>query len=369
MRPTRAEVDLNAIAKNLRYVRACVGRKPLIMAVVKANAYGHGSLRVARYVVHNDLAQYLGVAIVEEGIALRTARILHPILAFTAPEPSQLSLYAHYGIDAAVTSIAAAKALNKIGASAGRKASVHVKIDTGMGRLGIAPADALEFFRSLRQMEHIDVRGIFTHFATSDDKDLSYTRKQLKSFTTLRRELTGLGFDIPLAHCANSAAIMRVKDAALDMVRPGIMMYGYSPTGSRPAALEPAMSIRGKIGFIKCVPAGTPISYGRRYTTSRDTLIATVAAGYADGISRRLMNQMSVLIRGRKYPVVGTICMDQFMVDLGPSAEAVEGDDVTIIGRDNTARITAWDVAKTIGTIPYEVCCAVSERVPRIYHG
>jgi len=180
-----------------------------------------GLLRVARYVVHNDLAQYLGVAIVEEGIALRTARILHPILAFTAPEPSQLSLYAHYGIDAAVTSIAAAKALNKIGASAGRKASVHVKIDTGMGRLGIAPADALEFFRSLRQMEHIDVRGIFTHFATSDDKDLSYTRKQLKSFTTLRRELTGLGFDIPLAHCANSAAIMRVKDAALE----------YGPTG------------------------------------------------------------------------------------------------------------------------------------------
>ena len=311
----------------------------------------------------------MGVAIVEEGIALRTARILHPILAFTAPEPSQLPLYAHYGIDAAVFSIPAVKTLNKIGASAGRKMTVHVKIDTGMGRLGIAPADALEFFRALRQMEHIEVKGIFTHFAASDEKNLSYTRKQLKNFMMLRRELNSAGFDIPLAHCANSAAIMRVKDAALDMVRPGIMMYGYSPTGSRPAALEPAMSIRAKIGLIKCVPAGTSISYGRRYRTSRDTLIATVAAGYADGISRRMTNQMSVLIRGRKYPAVGTICMDQFMIDLGPSAEAVEGDDVTIIGRDNTVRITAWDVAKTIGTIPYEVCCAVSERVPRIYHG
>lgn len=369
MRPTRAEVDLSAIGKNLRFVRSCIGRKLLIMAVVKANAYGHGAARVARYVVQNDLAQYLGVAIIEEGIALRTAHILQPMLAFTAPDDSQLPLYAHYGVDAAVTSIGTAKLLNRLGAAAGKKMPVHVKVDTGMGRLGVMAEDAFGFFDALKRLEHVEVKGLFTHFATSDEKDLAFTRKQLRVFSQLRRELTDAGFSIPLAHCANSAAIMRIKDAAMDMVRPGIMMYGYSPTGSRPKELFPAMSIRAKIGLIKSVPAGASISYGRRYVTRRQTLIATVAAGYADGISRRLTNQMRVLIRGKKYPVVGTICMDQFMIDLGPSVEAVEGDEVTIIGSDGSARITAWDMAKTIGTIPYEVCCAISERIPRTYHG
>jgi alanine racemase len=369
MRPTHAEIDLRAINSNLKNIRKRIGQQPLIMAVVKANAYGHGVIPVAQSIVRHRTAQYFGVAIVEEGIELRQANITMPIQVFTAPMQVQLPLFIQYNLEPTLCDLSIARKLNALAREAGKSVAVHVKIDTGMGRIGIAPHDALKFVEAVMKLPNILIKGIWTHFATSDEHDLTFTHKQLSAFRSLITTMELKGIHIPLVHCANSGAILQMPDAYFDMVRPGIMMYGYTPSHEtrETVAIVPAMSLKAKIGFVKTVEKGTSISYARRYRTKKKTTIASLTVGYADGYFRTLTNKISVLIKGKLFPVAGTVCMDQIMVDVGNTSVRV-GDEVVLIGQSGTKQITAWDVADAVGTIPYEVTCAVSQRVPRIYH-
>ncbi len=369
MRPTYAEIDLSAIHHNLKQIQKKVGRRPLIMAVVKANAYGHGMVQVAKSILRDGIASSLGVAIAEEGMKLRESGIKSPILVLTAAPEPQLELFIKHRLQAAICSLPVAQKLDRLAAGFGRRGVVHVKVDTGMGRIGIAPEDTLAFVRQLKTMKHITVAGIFTHFATSDNRDLSFAQRQLSKFRAVLAELHAAGIDVPIKHCANSGAILQMPDSYFDLVRPGIMIYGYYPsravTSSLP--LRPAMSIRSRIEFMKTVAKGTSISYGRRYFTRSRTMIGSVAIGYGDGFSRRLTNKAGALVNGKKYPVVGTICMDQVMIDVGLRSSCKVGDRVTLMGRDGAREISCWQISEELGTIPYEVCCSVSDRVPRKY--
>ena len=368
MRPTFAEIDLRAINTNLKNIRKKIGGHPLIMAVVKANAYGHGVLPVVRSIIKNRSAQYLGVAIVEEGIELRKTKIRYPIHVFTAPLREQLGLYVRNDLEATICDNSIAKELNKIAGKQGKKASVHVKIDTGMGRIGVPAKDAIRFVESLSKYQNLFVKGIWTHFATSDEKDLSFANEQLRIFRSIVTALELKGIHIPLVHCANSGAILQMPDSYFDMVRPGIMMYGYTPSidTRKTVDLLPAMSLHARVGFVKTVEKGTSISYSRRFYSKKRTKIASVTVGYADGYFRTLTNKISVLMNGKRFSVAGTICMDQIMIDVA-NENVKAGDEVILIGRSGKDQISAWEISKAIGTIPYEVTCAVSQRVPRKY--
>ncbi len=369
LRPSRAEVDLEAIQHNLKQVRYRVGRGVKIMAVVKANAYGHGLLETTRALLGAG-ADYFGVAILEEGIQLREGGIETPILVFTPPFPNQAEAFLNYHLDVTVCALEAIDVLNALGSNRGRSVTVHVKVDTGMGRLGVDYRQAVEFTRYVDSMAYLKLKGIYTHFATADEADKGFANLQLSRFHDVVSSLRMAGVDIRWKHCANSAAILDMKDSFYDMVRPGIMLYGYYPSHetSESVSLQPALSLRSKITFLKKVDAGTSVSYGRKYITPSKTTIASVPIGYADGISRLLTNKVDALVNGRRYPVVGTICMDHVMLDVGTSDSVNIGDDVTFIGSDGDEKISAWDIADKLGTIPYEVCCSISARVPRVFH-
>jgi len=240
-----------------------------------------------------------------------------------------------------------------------------------MGRIGIEAKDAIKFVEKILKMSNLFIKGICTHFATSDEKNLTYANEQLKIFRSIVTELELRGIHIPLVHCANSGAIMQMPDSFFDMVRPGIMMYGYAPSNEfeTKLLLKPVLSLKAKIGFVKRVEQGQSISYNRRFITKKQTNIATVTVGYADGFFRLLTNNSFALIKGKRFPIVGTICMDQIMIDVGDEKLKI-GDDVVLIGKSGKEFITANDVATRIGTIPYEVICAISQRVPRKHiHG
>lgn len=339
------------------------------MAVVKANAYGHGMLPVVQSLLAHEAPDYFGVAIVEEAVELRSAGVTLPVLVFSSPSAQQLELYVRHGIDATICSLDTARRLNRIAAASGTTASVHIKVDTGMGRIGVAAADAPALFEAVSRLRHLRVQGLYMHFATSDEADLSFAHAQLERFRAVRSAIVATGAVIPLTHCANSGAIMQMPEATFDMVRPGIMMYGYPPSHDVRSrlVLAPAMSLKTAISFVKTVPKGTSISYNRRYLTSKKTTIATVPVGYADGIHRSLLNKAQAIVYGKKFPVVGTICMDQMMIDLGSNPEARAGDEVVLMGKVRKQSITAWDIADKAGTIPYEITCSISYRVPRRY--
>lgn len=368
MRPTVAEIDLRAIHTNLRNIRRTIGKQPLIMAVVKANAYGHGAVEVARSIIRNRTAQYFGVAIVEEGIELRAAKITGPIHVFTAPLKEQLQAYIDHDLEPTICDISIARRLNALAARSGKRVSVQIKVDTGMGRIGVAASDAVNFVQQLVRLKHLHLKGIWTHFATSDEHDLRYAHAQLQKFREVVTALELNGIHIPLVHSANSGAIMQMPESYFDMVRPGIMMYGYRPSleTRKSIVLRPAMSLKGKVGFVKQVEAGTSISYARRFVAKKKTTIASITVGYADGYFRTLTNKAFVLINGKRYPVAGTVCMDQIMVDVGNDSVKI-GDEVVLMGSNGPRTIDAWQIASAAGTIPYEVTCAVSQRVPRRY--
>lgn len=368
MRPTFAEINLEILNTNLKNIRKKIGQHPLIMAVVKANAYGHGVLPVVRSIIKNKTAEYFGVALVEEGIELRKENIRYPIHVFTMPHREQLNLFVSHDLEATICDLAIAQRLNTLAKQKGKKIAIHIKIDTGMGRIGVSMTGAVKFVESVSSMSNLFVKGIFTHFASSDESNLCFAHEQLKIFRTIVTQLELKGIHIPLVHCANSGAILQMEDSYFDMVRPGIMMYGYTPSHETNASvvIKPVMSLKAKVGFVKTVPKGTSISYSRRYFTEKTTTIASVTVGYADGYFRTLTNKISVLINGKKFPVVGTICMDQIMIDVG-NAKVNVGDEVVLIGKSKSKNISAWEISDSIGTIPYEVTCAVSSRVPRKY--
>ncbi len=366
-RPTVARIDLQSLTHNYNEVLQRVGGRK-ILAVVKAQAYGHGALRVSRHVLELG-ADMLGVALIEEGRELRAAGIKAPVLVMGAVFPEQAEAIAELGLTPVVYDMAVARAIADAAQKLKVTVAVHVKIDTGMGRIGISPAAAEGFIADLMSLGGITVQGLITHFADADLRDKRFASEQLDRFESVLKKLDSRGIAIPLRHAANSAAVLDYRRALFTMVRPGLMLYGYNPLeGEGPgAALRPVLSLVTRIVFLKKVPAGVPISYGRTFVTKRESVIATMPIGYADGYSRGLSNRGEAVVRGIRVPVAGRVCMDMTMLDVTDVPGVSIGDEVVLIGSQVNERITAIDIAVKTGTISYEVLCGISSRVPRVY--
>ena len=367
VRPSRAEVDLSAIAYNLSGIRNKIGVSTKILAVVKANAYGHGDIAVSRF-IEKKFADYFGVAIVEEGIALRSAGITKPILVFTLPVRNQLAPFLDFGLEPTICSVEEADLLQRSAQRRRKTIPVHLKIDTGMNRIGVKPQNLEPLLAALARMRRIEIKSVYTHFATAEEQDKTFTLRQFELFQQSLEMLRHHGIEPELTHCANSSAILELPQTYCTMVRPGITMYGYYPSHSisRSISLRPAMSVTTNVAMVKSIEAKESVSYGRRFIASSRTTIATLPVGYGDGYSRLLSGKSEVLIHGTRYPVVGTICMDMMMVNVG-NADVAVGDRAVMVGKDNGQEISCWDLADKLGTIPYEILCGFSARIPRTY--
>ncbi|MEA2101643.1 MAG: alanine racemase [Thermodesulfobacteriota bacterium] len=365
MRPTRVIIDLCAIRENMEAIKQYT--KTRIMMAIKADAYGHGAHETGRYVQDEGLAQSFGVTSIEEGVDLRENGIDLPVLIFSLINPAKEDVdhVFRYDLTPSVADVPLVHALKKGAERWQRPINVHVKTDTGMGRLGQGPDDTLGFLETLVKTEGIRISGLYTHFPVSDTPDNAFTSSQIKVFRELIQRARNQGIDPGICHCANSGAVLDHPASYMDMVRPGIMCYGLYPSGqaTRYPAIRPAMTMRSEIMFVKRVKKGRSLSYGLTYTVSKDTYIATIPVGYADGYPWALHGKAKVLIEGRKYSIAGRICMDMCMIDLGDDLYA-PGQEVILFGEKT---ITAEDVAAWAGTIPYEITCNMSRRVPRTY--
>lgn len=369
IRPIWLEINLDAIAHNVKKIRQIVGKNTQIIAVVKANAYGHGAIEVSETLLENGVTM-LGVGVIEEGIVLREAGIKAPILICGLTTNEQLESLVMYNLTATVCDLRAVRILSRIASEKKKKARIHVKIDTGMGRLGIPSEDTLNFVKKISLMENIEIEGIFTHFAATNEEDGNYTRKQFEKYKKALLELERGGINIPLKHVANSTTILNSYRFHLNAVRPGVIVYGLfpSPRTKQIVQLRPAAEFKTKIIFLKEVPAGKSIGYGRTYTTTKPTRIATLPVGYADGYSWLLSNKGEVLVRGERAPIMGRICMDLCMIDVTHIGGVQTGDEIVLWGKQGSEMISAEEVAQKIGSIVYEVICMVDkERVPKVF--
>ena len=367
MRPTRAEINLGAIAFNLQGIRRQVAPAG-IMAVVKADAYGHGALQVSRVALEEG-ASYLAVAVIDEAIALRKAGIEAPLLVFGGFSHEDARLFVDWELDATVFDRQGLALISQAARKRNRPVRVHVKADTGMGRLGVDFREAVPFIEMVRNTEGVELVGLYTHFATSDALDKSYANLQLLRYKSLIDELASKGIRIPLKHTANSGAILDMPGSWFDLVRPGIMMYGHYPSAETTGSVEihPAMSFKTAVIQVKQIERGQSVSYGRTFIADRLMTIATLPVGYADGYNRLLSNRGEVLIRGRRFPVAGRVCMDLIMAAAGAGDEIRTGDEVVLFGRQGDEEISVASICELLGTIPYEVTCWISKRVPRVY--
>ncbi|ABO51369.1 alanine racemase [Desulforamulus reducens MI-1] len=367
--PIWAEINLEAIRHNIKEIRKMVGPNREIMAVVKANGYGHGAVPVARVALEAG-ATRLAVARLSEAQELRRAGLKVPILLLGYISPDQIGDALEYNVTLTVFRFDLAKKIAAIAQGRGQRATVHLKVDTGMGRIGFTPdEEGLAEITAVCALNGLDVEGIYTHFATADEQDKSYTRWQFKRFMLVLNRLEEQGITFSLRHCANSAAIMEFPETYLDLVRPGIILYGLYPSeevDKGKLLLQPAMTLKARITHVKKVNSGTKISYGCTYTVPQETDIASLPLGYADGYPRLLSSKGQVLVKGKRARVVGRVCMDQCMVDVGHIAEVKVHDEVIIFGG---AELPVEEVATWLGTINYEVVCWVGSRVPRVYIG
>ena len=366
---THARVHLGNIRDNLRAIRAAVGPERKVLIAVKANGYGHGAVEVSRMAEDTGTADWLGVATVPEGQQLREAGLRLPILKLGPTFPWEMRAAIEAGITLAICSREEAEAVAVAVREASRPASVHLKVDTGMGRVGVSPAEAPELARFIVDLPGVVLEGVFTHLPVSDAADGTWTREQILRFRTIAGLVQEASMRRLLVHCANSGAILGHDSAWLDMVRPGIMIYGFRPDPETPATipLKPGMSLLTRVSFVKKVARETAVGYGRTWVAPVDTFIATIPAGYADGFNRLFSNRGRVLIGGKSYPLVGRVCMDQSMVDLGPETDVKVGDEVVLMGRSGEAEISCEEWAAELGTITYEVTCQVNPRVVRVY--
>jgi len=361
VRPTWVEVDHSAIAHNVAAL-AAVAAPAAVCAVVKADGYGHGAVPVARTALAAG-AEWLAVALVEEATELRAAGIDAPVLVLSEARPEDLATCADLGLRVTVYTPAGVAAA----AAVGRPLRVHLKVDTGMHRVGAAPGDALGLARAVAAAPTLELEAVWTHCAVADEPERSFTAEQLARFDAVLAELAAAGIDVPMTHAANSAGAIAHPAARRDLVRLGIATYGIDPSPALAGAvdLRPALRLRSAVTFVKPVAAGEGVSYGLHHTFPRDTTVATVPIGYADGVRRRLgLLHQEVLIGGRRHPIVGVVTMDQLMVDCGDAPVAV-GDEVVLIGRQGEEEITAAEWATRLGTIPYEITCALGPRLPR----
>lgn len=367
-RPTWVEIDLSALKHNIEAIKKWVGTQVNIIGVVKADAYGHGDYEVCK-VLQNHGVETLGIAILEEGIHLRTKGILTPLLLLGGIFEDQIDAIIRYNLMPTVYDLKLAGAISQRAHYFSRNMKVHVYVDTGMGSIGVKHNKAVEFVKALKTMQNIIVDGIFTHCSSSDEKDPSYTNLQIKRFKDVLAGLEEIKLHIPFRHMANSGAIIGHPDAHLNTVRPGLSLYGMYPAEevSRNIRIRPVMSFKTKIVHIKDMEAGDVVGYGRTCRITKPSRIATLPLGYDDGYNRLLSNQGKVIIRGIKAPIVGRVCMDQCFVDVSIIRDASVGDEVALYGSQGRETITVESVAKQLNTIPYEITCNISKRVPRIY--
>lgn len=374
-RPTRAEIDLDALCSNYRNFRKALPAEMKLLACVKANAYGHGAVTIARELERAG-ADYLSVAFLDEALELRSAGITMPILVlgYTPPHGVHKAWEQHITLN--LFSDEVLEAIEQLDpAEFGHKLKVHIKIDSGMGRLGLLTAEeAVAFILRLRRLSHVEVEGLFTHFATADERNKSYALEQYGRFQKVVDALRKEGIDIPVIHTGNSAIAIDMPELSINMVRIGISIYGLYPSdevGKERVELSPILTLKTEIVWVKTLPPNSAISYGSRYVTSGEEIIGTLPIGYADGYSRMLGGKVEVLVRGRRVPVVGTICMDQCMVSLESLAEEAEeiqaGEEVVLIGQQSGSVITADELATKLGTIHYELVCMLAHRVVRVY--
>lgn len=363
---TWAEIDLTALRNNIRFIREKIKPDIRIMAVVKCNAYGHGAVEVSREAIALGV-DALGVSSLFEGIELRREFPDIPIVVLSAGTGGQAEEFIHYGLSPIVCSWETVNPLAKAAAKRHTRARVHIKIDTGMGRIGVWHSRADEFIRSVYSNPRIVVEGICSHFATSDEADLSFARKQLEWFNRLLQKIADL--PIMYKHIANTAGIFNLPGSFFNMVRPGASLYGIRPSEHIQGfeKIRPVLSLKTKIAFIKKIPPGRTLSYGRTYRTKRDMIVATLPIGYGDGYPRYLSNKGHVLIKGRKAGILGTVTMDQIMVDITPIPDVHVGDEAVLLGRQGKEEINASHIAAAGGTIPYELFTSINKRVQRVY--
>ena len=366
---THARIHLGGIRENLLAIRSATGPGRKVLIAVKANGYGHGAVEVSRMAEATGTAEWLGVATVPEGLQLREAGLGLPILKLGPTFPWEMPAAVEAGLTLAVCSHQEAAEVAEAARASGRPASVHLKVDTGMGRVGVPPEEAPALALLLSALPGVELGGVFTHLPVSDAADPTWTREQVARFRAAAEDVQEAAGRRLIVHCANSGAVLGHEAAWLDMVRPGIMIYGFRPDPATPATipLKPGMSLVTRVSFVKRVAAGTSIGYGRTWFAPRDTVVGTIPAGYADGFNRLFSNRGRVLIAGRSYPLVGRVCMDQSMVDLGPETDVSVGDEVVLMGRSGEAEIRCEEWAGRLGTITYEVTCQVSPRVTRVY--
>lgn len=367
---THARIHLDHIRFNLAGIRQAVGPHRKILIAVKANGYGHGAVEVSR-LAETCGVDWLGVATVPEGLEIREAGIQLPILKFSPAFPEELEAAVRHNLTLAICSQDNVDDLQHICRVFELEADVHLKVDTGMGRVGVSPEDAPALAAYLEQYcPDLHLKGIFTHFPVSDEADPTYTRGQIERFAaTVAAVQTAIGRKVDLVHASNSGAVLGHEAAWFDLVRPGIMIYGFYPDAGTPRTipLKPGLSFLTRVSFLKKVTAGTSIGYGRTWVAPEDTWIATIPAGYADGFNRLFSNRGRVLINGKSYPVVGRVCMDQSLVNLGPETEVKVGDEVVLIGKSGDLEITTDEWAEKLGTITYEITCQINSRVARVY--
>ncbi len=367
MRTSFAEIELNNLKFNYLNIRKKVNRK--IMAVVKADAYGHGVEYVVKKLnsLGNNKPEYYAVAIPEEGIELRKLKVKQPILIFEPFTARQVDLVFKYNLIPTVSNNYHLKLFEKFTLRK-KPLRVHIKINTGMNRLGVEYSEAFGFIYRLSRNKNFIIDGIYTHFATSDEKDKSFANLQLERFKKIINQLKSAGINYGLAHAANSGAILDMPEAYFDMVRPGISLYGYYPSleTSESIKLKPVMSLISFVNSVKRILSGESVSYSRRFTATKETTIVETPFGYADGYRRNLTNKSFGIIRDKLYPQVGTVTMDRIMFNAGDDKIKI-GDKIILLGKGKNQNIDAWDWGKVLGTIPYEITCGISKRVPRVY--
>ncbi|MGQ9845245.1 MAG: alanine racemase [Caldisericia bacterium] len=366
LRPAWAEIDLDNLKKNFLIIRKKIKDKKII-SVVKADAYGHGAVEVSKE-LETLGTDYFAVATLEEGLELRINGISKPILIFGYIFPKQANHVLDFSLTPTIYNLDFAKELNNLCELRKENVNIHIKIDTGMGRVGILWNEAIDFIKEIKKFKNLNIEGIYAHFSTADEKDKSFSKLQFDRFQKVIELLKKDGINIPFKHHGNSATVIDLPQYILDGVRCGILLYGLKPSDQvKKIKLYPVMSIKTKLIFVKKVPKDTPISYGRTFYTKNESIIGTIPFGYADGLPRILSNKGEVLYRGKRAKIVGTITMDQSMIDISKFENPQIGDDVVILGRDKKEEITADEIAKKCKTINYEIVTRIGKRVPRVY--
>ncbi len=365
-----AEISLSALEKNFESMHQKLGAGVKMIAVIKTDGYGHGAREIAHLVEDYEYIWGFATASVEEAMELRESGIRKPILLLGFSFPDSYRMIAENEIRPAVFKLSMAEQLSEAGRAAGKTVRIHIALDTGMSRIGFQVREEnADLVKKIQALPNIEIEGMFTHFARADEKDKAFSREQFDAYQRFSEMLKERGVEIPLRHVGNSACIMELPDYQLDAVRAGITIYGIYPSDEvdrEKLRLEPVMSLKSRIVYIKTLPEGVPVSYGGTFVTERETRIATVAAGYGDGYPRMLSGKAEVLIRGRRAPILGRVCMDQFMVDV-TDIPAEEFDLVTLLGKDGDEEITADELGKLSGRFPYELVSCISKRVKRVF--